>query len=657
MKRIRFVTSVSLLCMTLTIAPHLSAQNVTPLTAPGATPGMFKTEPAIVVGGNVQASKAFGGDPHNEIHVAANPRNPLNLVGGAMVWNQKTNLMTVVAYASFDGGKTWTPTLTFDDEYFHSDPAAGFSPDGTAFFLQITNTSSREPKYFTHVYRSKDGGKTWLKPTVLPMYDRHYIAFNGTKGEHKDWLYLNGSSGTGVNFGRSKDGGGTFEEKRFVAKPPAGKRMSGLAPLITLSDGKIVIPFHWIALDGMSEVEGATRKAHATLNAVVSENNGDTFSEPVMIADMGFGHMLRSNPGHFSSAVDPSNGPFKDRVYVVWTDSYNSGGAGVSSKKVNGSNVLLSHSADGGKTWAKPILINDDATQEGAYAAVHFQPVVAANRDGVVGVMWYDRRDSTNGIDYTTRFTASLDGGNTFLPSVKVAEAPFAYSKFQKQVLSARPYGGGQRPMNRNYWGGTLRFDLGVSQFDLAGGHTAGMAADAAGRFHPFWVDNRTGVAQIWTAAVTVNRKAVTNGSDELAALQDLSGDILLQLRNPRYDLASGRLLVDATITNVSTSIMKSPLKLRVVVLEGTSGGTVQIVNADNRVEGIGAVWDFSPLVGNNELKPNEASREKTLELQVSNAPTLTAERITANGWRALQLVHLEARLLGNIEKTTAARD
>ena len=648
MKRVQPTISFGSLIALLTIGSCALAQSVSRSAAKSVKP--HPAEPSIVVGQNIQASKSFAGDPHSEIHVATNPRNPLNLVGGAMVWNQKKNMMTVIAYTSFDGGQSWTPTLTFDDNYFHSDPAAGFSPDGTAFFLQITNTSEREPKYFTHIYRSKDGGKSWLAPTVLDMYDRHYIAFNQTQGEHKNWLFINGMSSSALEFGRSKDGGATFDEKRKLASPPAGKRESGLAPILTLSNGRIVMPFHWIATEGMSEVEGVPRKAHATLNAIISDNDGDTFSDPITIADMGMGHMLRSNPGHFSSAVDQSDGPFKDRVYIVWTDSYFSGGAGVSSKKVNGSNVLLSYSADGGKTWAKPILINDDATQEAAYTAVHFQPVVAVNRDGVVGVMWYDRRDSTNGIDYTTRFTASLDGGNVFLPSVKVAEAPFAYDKFQKMIVSARPYGGGQRPMNRAFWGGTLRFDLGVTQFDLAGGHTAGMAADASGRFHPFWIDNRTGVSQIWTAAVTVNGKAVPNGSADLSALQDLSGDILLQLRNPRFEIASGKLVVDATIQNVSTMTIKAPLKLRVVVLEATSGGTAKIMNADNAVSGIGAIWDFTGFVGDNQLAPNETSREKPLEIHVSNAPTLTTERITVNGWRALQFVHLEARLLGKVD-------
>jgi len=36
------------------------------------------------------------------------------------------------------------------------------------------------------------------------------------------------------------------------------------------------------------------------------------------------------------------------------------------------------------------------------------------------------------------------------------------------------------------------------------GGDTAGLAADASGIFHAAWVDNRSGVPQMWTAAISV---------------------------------------------------------------------------------------------------------------------------------------------------------
>jgi hypothetical protein len=40
--------------------------------------------------------------------------------------------------------------------------------------------------------------------------------------------------------------------------------------------------------------------------------------------------------------------------------------------------------------------------------------------------------------------------------------------------------------------------------FSLTGGDTAGLAASADGTFHALWIDNRTGVQQAWTAAITV---------------------------------------------------------------------------------------------------------------------------------------------------------
>jgi len=40
-------------------------------------------------------------------------------------------------------------------------------------------------------------------------------------------------------------------------------------------------------------------------------------------------------------------------------------------------------------------------------------------------------------------------------------------------------------------------------------GDTAGLVADADGVFHAAWVDNRTGVRQIWTAAIRVESGSI----------------------------------------------------------------------------------------------------------------------------------------------------
>ncbi len=43
---------------------------------------------------------------------------------------------------------------------------------------------------------------------------------------------------------------------------------------------------------------------------------------------------------------------------------------------------------------------------------------------GVVGVLWYDRREANDNLANHARFAASFDGGLTFSPSVRMSAAP-----------------------------------------------------------------------------------------------------------------------------------------------------------------------------------------------------------------------------------------
>ena len=58
-------------------------------------------KPKVVDVSNDQTSQ-------NETPIAVNPTNPLNLITGANDWNYNDGC---AVNASFDGGKSWTPTL------------------------------------------------------------------------------------------------------------------------------------------------------------------------------------------------------------------------------------------------------------------------------------------------------------------------------------------------------------------------------------------------------------------------------------------------------------------------------------------------------------------------------------------------------------------
>jgi hypothetical protein len=113
--------------------------------------------------------------------------------------------------------------------------------------------------------------------------------------------------------------------------------------------------------------------------------------------------------------------------------------------------------------------------------------MVAVNNQGVVGIAWYDGRDDPRGYRSVFRcqhvyFTASLDGGRTFLPGVKVSEA-------ENCPDTPRNAEAGRR------W--------------VAGGDYFGLAAEAAGAFRLLWADSREGIYQLRSSTVRVVDQSV----------------------------------------------------------------------------------------------------------------------------------------------------
>jgi hypothetical protein len=164
---------------------------------------------------------------------------------------------------------------------------------------------------------------------------------------------------------------------------------------------------------------------------------------------------------------------------VVWDDG-RSGNA----------RILSAFSTDKALTWSTPRTVDDppDATAPQP-APNNFMPTIAVNRDGVVGAAWYDRRDDRANLGWRVRFAASFDGGETWRPSVAVSSRSNVFDP--NGMLSTSVYG--------------LALEIGFDNRQLFAGDTAGFSAAADGSFHAFWIDNRTGVPQVWSARIRVN--------------------------------------------------------------------------------------------------------------------------------------------------------
>ena len=605
----------------------------------------------ITVGPNVHVSRGRSGDPHYEVLVAADPTHASRLLVGAIHRSAGAAQSSgTIAYVSYDGGETWTATLEAPPSDrsgdTSSDPALAYGADGTAFFLSsLLPPNSSGPTRRMLLYRSKDGGRTWAPPVYFTYSDREYLAVDSTRGPYHGRIYVNGNSRVGVTAGSlttfySTDGGETFTESVMPKLPPA----PAMGNVVVQSDGTVV------ALYSADRGEGATKAPagvrHAWLRVSRSEDGGKSFSQPVEVTEA---MLVAGRKGAHNNTLnlpmmagDESGGRFKDRLYVVWPDYRN-----------GHTEIFLCRSADGGRTWSTPIQVSDTpAAREGFSAPDQFMANVAVNRHGVVGVVWYDRRDRPDNISWDVRFAASLDGGATFLPSVRVSERGTTFGPDNEWIIESRVSKPTGKPM---------AVDLALDTFTFLGGDTAGLAADATGVFHPVWVDSSTGMPQIWTAAVTVARDGTTGAmgaapapAKAAAPLDEVTDEVALELIDPEIDRATNVLTVRGRLRNTSARPLTGPLRIKVVNIRSELGEVVA-THADNGAPGAGAQWDFVPVAG-DLVEPGQATRLRTLTFRVSNVQPFQEGNRYRRGLVSLAVSVWGSRAGGNTAGLSAPR-
>ncbi|MEO8430652.1 MAG: exo-alpha-sialidase [Acidobacteriota bacterium] len=556
--------------------------------------------PRIVVGPNILVSRD-GDVAHCETMIAANPRDPANLLGGSITLTRPDGSSANKPYVSFDGGSTWKDVVLPEEfENGGGDPQVGFGISGTAYFMGL----SPEMKF----YRSEDGGRTWGKAVVLGKgHDHEMLVTDLTTGPYAGRVYVTDETDVPgsremedmqmrrrVVLFRSTDDGRSFVGPVEVARG----HNTGLAAynLLVLSDGTLFIP--------MSEYPNyAIDKTSSSWKAVfsTSTDGGVTFSAPRKIGDVPFGgletmrRMQKSGRVDQISgaiyAVDASSGRFRDRIYAAWM--------ALESDRFR---LMLTYSSDRGRTWAKPKPVE---AAPPAHAS-QFQPMIAVNSDGVLGVFFYDTDEHPKRDRFDVSFTASVDGGETFLPKKRLSSE------------SSSPFGPGNvRPgpivqTDRGMF--TTYFISGVSRWP-DGGDYIGMTADTRGVFHPFWADARSGTYQLFTAAVRVPLEAAPAAAATADRTEAALTDLVTLLFDPvRFDAQTREVLVPVRIKNISKETLYPPFHLEVKELvhpyrvkSKDETSVPEILNSSNGKTGLGAVFDYSKTLGDLDALPPDA--------------------------------------------------
>jgi|SRR5579871_687309 len=547
---------------------------------------LSSASPLISVGPNVHVSAANPLRFHGEVQAAADPGDPKHLIVCTWLGGEPNGMTTdphLVTYTSFDGGSTWLPKILGTA---FTDPTCALGNNGLAVVAGIGWNNGQ----FAQVYRSIDGGRTWSEPQLLAGSDRPFLNIDNVSQKLQGRVYLQvmpqfypvkATYKNAVAVYHSSDGGAAFSPYVLTPTFPEPPNLGGVNTTV-LTDGTL-----------LSDVQILPKLLDGNYTSSVwvmrSTDGGLTFSDSVMVTNMvvpprGFAG-VESFP---FLAADTSHGPFNDRAYVAWSDI-----------RFGHADVFIIHSDDEGKTWSQPVVVDDIPTPGKGPDASNCN--IAVNKNGVVGVAWHDSRGIGSAPEGGwIRFAASFDGGESFTHSVVVSSAPSRLYPKNVLMLTGRALGGG--PL-LNIFGPDLHF--GIEDQDMFG-----LAAAADGTFHPVWEDNRTGVAQLWSASIKVQGEATKNGDPALRNFRDVTSDVALHAKSVVFNRHTRTITLDATFDNTSKNAIKGPIKFRLTILRSILG-TPNLTNSDSGNGWRGAIVTFP--VDGGILQPGKQTRMRRL--------------------------------------------
>ncbi len=436
----------------------------------------------------------------------------------------------------------------------------------------------------------KTGGATWQKPILVGRdapQDHEQIVVDTTAGHFAGRIYISalyGDSGEGYRVGlcRSDDDGRTWRGPVEFAN---GAHAYGVnvTNLVLFHDGTVFAPFvSWTR----SPKERTMDTTYADF--ALSADGGVTFSAPRRIRRLDV--RPPDKPGDHRPpeklpqyAVDPSATAHHDRLYMVFPQA-----------EEGTTRLYLQYSNDRGMSWSRAKRIDPTAPVH----ARQFQQMVTVNKDGVVGITWFDTRASQDGSGFDEYFVASVDGGDNFLSPVRVS------------TVTTVP----DSPGNLGVTAVTMTFDdtLYVHFLSAAGRSTGGdymgLIAQADGTFRPLWADARSGTYQLYTAPIRVVAGTDTARASVAVAttVQRLRNDQFDVLFDPTsYDHATGILTVPLRIRNRTDAPIAGPITLHVDLNNklGEIGPEDEkyyptILGAKNGKMGPGAEFDLTPVIG-----------------------------------------------------------
>lgn len=358
---------------------------------------------------------------------------------------------------SNDAGVTWTDgygTNSGQDIVNVGDPSVLVDRKGVFYYasMALDYRGALGARGVVGVAKSIDGGRTFGNPSVVNpdvpplqsspgssgevtqhLSDKELMAIDASGGSRDGRLYVAWTDYSATTYptgytrtssqimiSHSSDGGNTWSVPVAVSSSHTQVNVTSLSYGSNVSGACLAIGPHGEVYCAWEENNAGTPTSVERISR--SDDGGQTFlvSENLVAKVWEVGNpidnVISGGPriNEFPSVVvDRQTGV----VYLAYASAPTSFPGDITdASTIDRSNVYLVRSADRGQTWSGPVQINDDAG-----ANDQFFPVIAVSDSGIIGAVWYDRRNDPYNQRFDVYSAQSRDGGRTFAANQRVS--------------------------------------------------------------------------------------------------------------------------------------------------------------------------------------------------------------------------------------------
>ncbi len=355
------------------------------------------------------------------------------------------------------------------------------------------------------------------------------------------------------------------------------------------------------------------------------------FASPYIVYDQ-----TRNDPANPPLRYGVVNGKFgvAGRLYMVYTDE--------PIDESNNNVIFERYSDDDGVTWSPAVRVDD--TGGLGVESRFFANASVDQSTGALDVGWYDDRLSPTNSSVVYFATASVNGGLSFLPNVRVGAGPSnsglmgSQDDFGDYTGISAVGGSFYSDWSDNFLNGRPDGDVVVARTALlaqsqvvtfnpsAGNNTYIVRLDPSGQFVQFYDNIPAGSGlPTYTATLTALSKIIVDGgAGDDTLIVDMSNGNPIPVGGISYDGGAGTDTIQVTADTNFT--LTNPA----LILSGKITGTIALTNVEAAVLGGGAGLNTFNISGWTSTAPGSSiSGNGGIDTIIGNFPTSVGANIT----------------------------